>query len=179
MMKIKEITESALICALMCILSQIAVPLPFTAIVLSLGLTGIYFAGGLLPPRNAFFSILAYVFLGIAGVPVFAKFGSGIGTLTGPTGGFLAAYPLGAFIIALILKKIGKGYLKYTAAMIAGTLICHTGGILWFTIYSKTGLWASAMAVSIPFIPFDLIKILIASAICDILDRRLKKNNII
>ncbi|MDR0946869.1 MAG: biotin transporter BioY [Ruminococcus sp.] len=173
-MNVKLLTKSALICALMCVLSQIAVPLPFTAIVLSLGITGMYIAGALLPPRSALFSLLAYLLLGAAGVPVFAKFGSGIGALIGPTGGFLITYPKGAFVISLILKKTGKSFLKYSFAMFIGTIVCHSGGVLWFCIFQKAGLLASALAVSLPFIPFDIFKIMITAMLCGIFERRIR-----
>ena len=87
-MQNKELTRIALFAALTALLSQIIIPLP-GAVPISLGTLGVMLCGGLLPPRQAFWSMAAFLLLGGVGLPVFASFGGGLGVLFGPTGGFL------------------------------------------------------------------------------------------
>jgi biotin transport system substrate-specific component len=169
MKKIKttELTFAALMTALMAILSQIAVPLPFAAIVFNLGFVGIFLAGALQKPRGAFLSIFAYVMLGAVGVPVFANFKSGIGTILGPTGGFIIAYPVAAFIIALICEKMkSRKFIVLFVSMLAGAVLCYAAGTLWYMIYAKTTVAAAFAAVAAPFLLPDAVKAFASSALC-------------
>jgi biotin transport system substrate-specific component len=167
--KTTELTTAALLTALMCILSQIAVPIPFAAIVFNLGYVGIFLAGALQKPRGALLSILAYVMLGVVGIPVFAGFKSGIGTVLGPTGGFIIAYPIAAFLISLLIYRANKAENKNIAviflSMLAGAALCYIIGILWYMIYAKVSLVAAFAAVCAPFIIPDVIKAVAASAV--------------
>ena len=88
-MRTRELTMTALCCALTCILAPMTVTLPITLIPFSLSLLPIFLTGALLPKKNAFLAILLYVILGLVGLPVFSGFAAGVGVLAGPTGGFI------------------------------------------------------------------------------------------
>jgi biotin transport system substrate-specific component len=168
MKKIKttELTTAALLTALMCILSQIAVPVPFAAIVLSLGTVGINLAGALQKPRSAFLSILAYVMLGIVGIPVFAGMKSGIGTVLGPTGGFIIAYPIAALLISFFAERAkSRSFVVLTGAMLGSMVLLYIIGTLWYMIYAKTTVAAAFAAVGAPFIIPDAIKAVASAAL--------------
>jgi biotin transport system substrate-specific component len=170
--KTTELTFGAFMTALMCILSQIAVPVPFAAIVFNLGFVGIFLAGAMQKPRSAFLSIFAYVMLGAVGVPVFANFKSGIGAILGPTGGFIIAYPIAAFIISLVCGNGGnnsienKKFARLFIAMLSGGLVCYIIGTLWYMIYAKTSFAAAFAAVAAPFMLPDAIKAFASAALC-------------
>lgn len=55
-------------------------------------------------------SVLIYVLLGAVGVPVFAGFSSGIGTLFGVTGGYIMGFIFTALIYWLITAIFGKSF---------------------------------------------------------------------
>jgi biotin transport system substrate-specific component len=75
-------------------------------------------AGGLLGRRNAFLSMLVYIGIGAAGLPVFSGSSAGLTRLLGPTGGYLLSFPIAAYLIASLLSlrpratKEGGGRLK-------------------------------------------------------------------
>jgi biotin transport system substrate-specific component len=164
--KTTELTVAALLTALMCILSQIAVPVPFAAIVLSLGTVGINLAGALQKPRAAFLSIFAYVMLGIVGLPVFAGMRSGIGTVLGPTGGFIIAYPIAALLISFIADRAkSRSFALLIGGMLAGMVLLYIIGTLWYMIYAKTTVFAAFAAVGAPFIIPDFIKVVASAAV--------------
>ena len=57
-MKTKELTVTALCCALTAVLAPLTVTLPFTLIPFSLSLLPIFLTGALLPKRHAFLAVL-------------------------------------------------------------------------------------------------------------------------
>src|SRR5207249_10368368 len=83
--------------ALVAAAAQIAVPLPGTPVPVTLQPLAVLVVGGLLGAPLGAASLLLYLALGAAGLPVFTPFGvPGLGRLLGPTGGYLLAYPLAA-----------------------------------------------------------------------------------
>ena len=87
--------------AIVTICSWITVPLPFTQVPINLAVLGVLLAGSCLGGKYGSLSILIYILLGAVGIPVFAGFGAGLGTLAGPTGGYIVGYILCAAIAGL------------------------------------------------------------------------------
>ena len=81
--------------------SQVAIPLPFTPVPITLQPLVVVLAGLMLGPVAGAASMLLYLAAGAAGLPVFAPIGApGIARFLGPTGGYLIAYPAAAFVAA-------------------------------------------------------------------------------
>lgn len=148
----------ALFTAITCICALITVPLGFTPVPVNLGVIGMFLCGGLLGKKYGTISMCVYVFMGAVGVPVFAGFKAGIGVLAGPTGGYIVAYIIGAFIIGLLIEKLGC-----FLSLIIGLIICYVTGTLWFVL--STGCTAATAITScvLPFAALDAIKIFVAS----------------
>uniref|UniRef100_A0A7C1CE94 Biotin transporter BioY n=1 Tax=Thermofilum adornatum TaxID=1365176 RepID=A0A7C1CE94_9CREN len=76
--------------------------------------TGVIISGLLLPPRWALASQLLYLLMMALGAPVAAGFRGGVSVLFGPTGGYLAGFPIAAFLMSLLrewyLKSAGKHF---------------------------------------------------------------------
>lgn len=120
-------------------------------------------------------SVAIFLVLGIIGIPVFSEMKGGIAHLLGVSGGFLWGYLIGAIIAGFLLgspklseKKITFfQILKIFLAYFLGLLVEYIFGIWWF-IQSKGGLSESLsmqqvlMWTLIPFIPGDIIKMIIA-----------------
>ncbi|PYO77492.1 MAG: hypothetical protein DMD67_06475 [Gemmatimonadetes bacterium] len=89
--------------ALVAIAAQIAIPLPGTPVPMTLQPLAVLLVGGLLGPGLGASAMLFYLALGAAGLPVFTPFGlPGVARLLGPTGGYLLAYPVAAFVVGRI-----------------------------------------------------------------------------
>ena len=79
--------------------SQIAIPLPGTPVPVTLQPMLVILAGMLLGPIAGATSMLLYLAAGATGLPVFTPMGApGIARFFGPTGGYLIAYPVAAFV---------------------------------------------------------------------------------
>ncbi|WP_455715863.1 biotin transporter BioY [Anaerosporobacter sp.] len=169
-MKTKVLTTSALFVALTAICSQIQIPLPMVPI--NLALFAVYLTGTLLGPQYGSLSILAYIILGGIGIPIFAGFRSGFGTITGPTGGYIVGYIFTAFIVGLITKEFGYTWLKLVIAMVLGLAVCYILGTIWFMYVTSNSLASAMTYCVIPFLPGDVVKIILAT----LLTIRLKKS---
>jgi len=159
--RIKRVCACAVCAALICLLSPLAIPgeIPFT-----LSLFVILLTGGVLKPLDAVAATLCYIALGAAGLPVFSGFRGGVGVLLGPTGGFIFAYPLMALCVSLVARKINKnGFLKLLGGGLAAVVICHAGGVAWYCFTTGSPLGAALAVVSLRFIPFDVLKALLAA----------------
>src|SRR6185436_4701400 len=81
--------------ALVTLAAQIAIPLPGTPVPMTLQPLAVLLVGALLGPSLGAGSMILYLVLGAAGLPVFTPYGlPGLARLVGPTGGYLLAYPV-------------------------------------------------------------------------------------
>lgn len=148
-----------LFAAFTAICSYINIPLGFTPIPMNLATLAVFMAGGLLGKKYGAVSILVYVLMGAAGLPVFAGFQAGIGVLAGPTGGFLVGYIAASFIVGFITENRSNRLVISMAAMTAGLIVCYALGTLWFMFVTGSSFIPAIAACVIPFIPGDIIKI--------------------
>ena len=102
---ITSITKIALCVAVLCASSYLGIPLPFTPIVLTFHTVIINLIGLMLKPKEAAYTILTYILMGLIGLPVFAGGTSGPGKLFGPTGGFYFGFLVAAVVISLLKGK--------------------------------------------------------------------------
>lgn len=159
-LSIRSLLLCALFAALMAVCSQLSIPLPMVPI--NLALLAALLGGALLGPKLGAAAMGVYVLVGLMGVPVFASFGAGPGTLFGKTGGYIIGYILAAFLTGLLAGK-GKGYWRTCLAMVVGTLACYLFGTAWFMQVTGMELWLSLTYCVLPFLPGDGLKILAAA----------------
>jgi biotin transport system substrate-specific component len=144
--------------------SQIAIPIPGTAVPMTLSPLAAILAGLWLGPRAGAASMVLYLAAGAAGLPVFAPMGApGMLRLIGPTGGYLLAFPIAAFAAGAVARRY-PSFLGRVAAAALGFALIHIGGIAQLTIL--TGSVVSAViAGSLPFLAMDLVKVLLAGVL--------------
>ncbi|MBC8135454.1 MAG: biotin transporter BioY, partial [Fibrella sp.] len=85
--------------ALITLCAQVAIPLPWTPVPITGQTFGVLLSGVLLGSRRGYLACLAYLVEGAAGLPVFAGGMSGFLPFIGLTGGYLAAFPVAAFMV--------------------------------------------------------------------------------
>ena len=175
-MKTRSLALSAIFAAITVVFAQISIPLPFTPIPLSLSVAGSYLAGSILPARYAVYSQLIYILLGIIGLPVFGGFSGGIGHIAGPTGGYIAAYPLMALLVSLVSSRFQKKTpVAFGLGMLAALAVCYLFGSVWYSVVGNITLAQAFLGAVIPFIPMDLVKIVLLSVFAAALHKALKK----
>jgi biotin transport system substrate-specific component len=154
--------------------AQFSVHLPFTPVPLTLQPMVVMVGAAALGSRLGAASQVLYLLLGIAGVPVFAAspiLPQGAGRLLGPTGGYLMAYPIAAFVTGWLAERgFDRRYFSSVLAMFAGLCVLFLGGVVWLawsgsTAVGPLGLGPALATGLYPFVVADLVKVCIAGAI--------------
>ncbi len=139
-------------------------------------------AGSLLGGRLAAFSMVVYLLLGLVGLPVFAKppYG-GLTYVFQPSFGFTLGYIGGAYVIGKILAVWKQpSLLQYYIASLAGLVVLYAMGLpyLYIVLNFYLGKGISVIGVLkagfLPFIVFDLGKVLIAGFIARAVARQVR-----
>jgi biotin transport system substrate-specific component len=147
--------------ALVALAAQIAIPLPGTPVPMTLQPLAVLLVGGMLGPGLGAASLLVYLALGAAGLPVFTPYGlPGVVRLFGPTGGYLLAYPIAAYAVGRLVGD-GRRWTRITLAVLAGLALIHLGGLAQLLIITHS-LSAAARLGTLPFLAGDLAKLVIA-----------------
>ena len=146
--------------------AQVAVPLPGTPVPFTLQPLAVLLVGGLLGARLGALSMILYLAMGAAGLPVFTPTVPiyGIARLLGPTGGYLLAYPIAAWAVgALVSPGRGPGarapwVVQVALGVLVGIVLIHLGGLAQLAIITGTIAGAAQLATW-PFLLGDLLKI--------------------
>ncbi|QOX65962.1 biotin transporter BioY [Anoxybacterium hadale] len=178
MMKTKSISTLTLISlmtAVICILGPLSLPIPISPVPISLTNLAIYFAVVILGWKNGTISYLVYLFIGFAGMPVFSNFTAGPAKLLGPTGGYLIGFIFMALIAGFFVEKFPDRIYMYMVGMALGTYVTYILGTGWLAWQANLDLKAALFAGVIPYIPGDIIKMIIAAIFGTTIRKRIKK----
>ena len=103
--------------------AQIAIPIK--PVPITVQTMAVILSGAFLGAKKGAYSQLISLFLGVIGLPVFAQIPDGalgFTRLFGPTGGYLLAFPIAAFVVGYIVEK-HKSYIVVTLAMFLAEII--------------------------------------------------------
>lgn len=139
--------------------ARLALPIPGTPVPFTFQPLVVMLAGALLGARLGAASQITYLAAGAVGLPVFAA-GGGAAYLLGPTGGYLMAYPLAAFLVGALATR---GTLGLIGGLLAGLGAIYGGGVAWLSVL---GGFDAAVALGLrPFILADLVKAMLIALI--------------
>ncbi|MBR4295394.1 MAG: biotin transporter BioY [Clostridia bacterium] len=161
----------ALFAAIICVFSPFTVPIGAVPITLSLFV--IFLSAVVLDFPDSAIAVAVYIMLGVFGLPVFSGGRGGFSVIIGPTGGFIVAYIGAVIIVGLLVRltsvKILKfrwiGYASAFVFCLFGLVLCYLLGTVWYCVYSKAGFGEALKICILPFLPFDMIKCILASYI--------------
>lgn len=145
--------------------ARVSVPLPFTPVPGTLQTLAVLLAGGLLGARAGAASQAAYLLLGVAGLPVFALPGAGPAYLLGPTGGYLAGMVAAAWVTGWLMARLRRlGVPGAAIAFLAGGATIQACGVAWLSVFlgDPAAAWRAG---ALPFLLFDLAKVVVATGI--------------
>jgi len=147
--------------------AQFTWPAPLTAVPFVLTPLAVVLTGAALGSRLGSLAQVLYVALGAAGVAVFAPSATlppGMLRLTGPTGGYLLAYPLAAYVVGWLAERgWGRHYVTSFGAMLAGLAVIYLGGVSWLTLAYTHSLQAALTLGLAQFVVLDVAKAVVAA----------------
>lgn len=157
----RRVVAVATAAALTAVAARVAVPLPGIPVPFTLQPVAVLLAGALLGARGGLRSQSVYLAAGMAGLPVFAA-GGGFAYLLGPTGGYLLAFPVAAWLTGTFADR-SRGAAGIALGSIVGLAAIHLGGLAWLAAISGR---EAAIAVGLaPFFVGDLLKVALVTMI--------------
>ncbi len=162
--------------------AQVSVPLPGTPVPMTLQPMAVLLVGGLLGARFGALSMILYLAMGAAGLPVFTPTVPlfGIARLLGPTGGYLLAYPIAAYATGWFSdparkrgvqepqvsglsdparkRGVQEPWGRVALGVLVGLVLIHLGGLAQLAIITGSIAGAAQLATW-PFLLGDLVKI--------------------
>ncbi len=169
---ITKLLESALFVALIAIGGLISFPIPISEVPFSLQTLFVLLASLVLGPIFGTITCIVYLLLGVIGLPIFASMKAGPFVLIGPTGGYLIGFVVQAPIVGILSRKIHP-----IIALASGLLTIYLIGVIQLSAISKISLTAGIIAGILPFLPFDILKLIIDYAVYAKLPKELKEDS--
>lgn len=174
--KTAEMTKMALMVAMNCVSAYIIIPLPFSLSPLALQTLIVNLTGYVLNAKQAFMTMLVYLLVGLAGVPVFTGGSAGPGKLFGPTGGYIIGFLFTAVFLAYFRGE-KYSFKRYALlACVIGIPLIYVFGVVQLKLITGMGWDKAIMTGALPFIPLDIVKCLAAAVIAGPINRIFANN---
>ena len=139
------------------------VQVPFWPVPMTLQTLVVLLIGATYGARLAGMTLGSYLVIGAIGVPVFAS-GAGIAYMFGPTGGYLAGFFVAAVLLGYLADR-GMGRSLFSALLVfaIGEVVIFAFGTAWLA--TLIGVDRAIAGGLVPFIPAEILKVALASAI--------------
>ncbi|MCX6365264.1 MAG: biotin transporter BioY [Armatimonadetes bacterium] len=145
--------------------AQVSIPLPFTPVPLTGQTFAVLLTGMALGSRRGALAVALYVLEGGLGLPFFAGGAAGLAKLIGPTGGYLFAFPLAAFLAGTLAERgWDRKPLTTALGMLLASLTIFLFGALWLAQFVG-GIVPAVVQGVLPFLPGDVLKSLLAAGL--------------
>ena len=165
---VQRLTKNAILLALMCVIGMFSLPLGDN-IKVSLQLLIVFIIG--LTASSFIDSVIVtglYLLLGLF-LPIYAGFNAGIS----PTFGFVISFPIICVPLYFLNKlKIKNQFIRMSIACLVGLIICYTIGTLFLKFYLNISIEKALLIAVVPYIPFDIAKIIIAELVVSLLPKK-------
>ena len=165
---VQRLTKNAILLALMCVIGMFSLPLGDN-IKVSLQLLIVSIIG--LTASSFIDSVIVtglYLLLGLF-LPIYAGFNAGIS----PTFGFVISFPIICVPLYFLNKlKIKNQFIRMSIACLVGLIICYTIGTLFLKLYLNISIEKALLIAVVPYIPFDIAKIVIAELVVSLLPKK-------
>lgn len=163
----RDIVYIALFAAIMAALAIIPPIMLGTGVPISAQSMGVMLAGAVLGARRGALSIVLFLLLVAAGLPLLVGGRGGIGVFTGVTAGFLFSWPIAAFVIGLLIERAWQRLsvpLAFGIIFVTSVVIMYGIGNAWLS-YAAPMTYLKATLAAGPFLPGDLLKALLTAVI--------------
>ncbi|HEX6098192.1 MAG TPA: biotin transporter BioY [Thermoanaerobaculia bacterium] len=149
---------------LIAIAAQVAIPVPFTPVPLTLQPLAVIFVGVALGSTRGAAAAALYLLEGFSGLPVFAQGHGGPAMLFAPTAGYLFSYPFAAYVAGFISERgWGGSVVRAISGMLLALGVIYLGGWSWLAVLTDP---RSAFVAGVaPFVLADIVKVAIGAAL--------------
>jgi biotin transport system substrate-specific component len=152
--------------ALVGLLAQLVIPLPFTPVPITGQTFGVLLGGMALGWRRGLAGMVLYVAVGLVGVPWFAEGKGGFSVLSAPSFGYLVGFVIAAGVLGRLAETgASRNPLLTLASMVAGNVVIYFFGVTWLMNAIHVDLGTAIALGLTPFLLGDAIKALLAAGL--------------
>ena len=169
---VKRLTRNAIYLALLCIIGMFSLPLGDN-IKVSLQLLMVFIIGLTVESFIDSLTITSlYLLLGLF-MPIYAGFSAGVT----PTFGFVISFVVITIPLYFLNKlKIKNQFIRMGIACLVSLLICYVIGTIFLSFYLKLSIEKALLLTVVPYLPFDIAKIVIAVLVVSLLPKKYSSN---
>ncbi len=145
--------------------AQLRFHIPGTPVPVTGQTFAVLLSGAVLGSRAGAGSQAIYWLMGAVGLPVFAQQSGGWEAATGATFGYLFGFVVAAWVVgALAEQGRDRTVAQAIPAFLVGNLVIYAFGVPWlmYSVSSIDTIGAALTAGFMPFIAFDIIKVVLA-----------------
>lgn len=128
---------------------------------------GVMLAGSIIGARRGGLSLVLFLALVAAGLPLLAGGRGGLSVFTGPSVGFLLAWPVAALVIGWLAQRGGPSYKLHwgiVANVLGGIVVVYAAGIVGLSLVLDLSLASAALATWV-YLPGDAVKVVVAALV--------------
>ncbi len=146
--------------------AQISIKLPFTPVPITGQTFAVVLVGASLGAIRGTASLMLYLWLGVAGAPIYAHHAHGWSVITGATGGYIVGFVLASAVTGYLAERRWDRQISSAiAAMLTGNVIIYLVGLPWLAVVLNTNLEKTLEYGLYPFVPGDVFKLYLAAAL--------------
>lgn len=146
--------------------AQVSVPLPFTPVPITGQTFAVVLVGAGLGAVRGTASLLLYLWLGVAGAPIYAAHSHGWSVVTSASGGYIVGFVLAAGLTGLLAERRWDRRLSSSiGAMLTGNVVIYLVGLPWLAVVLGTNLRQTLEDGLYPFVAGDVFKLYLAAAL--------------
>ena len=166
--QILRLSRNAVMLALLCVIGMFSLPLGDNIkvslqllMVFIIGLTSVSFIDAIIVTG-------LYLVIGLL-IPVYAGFTASVT----PTFGFVISFVVLVIPLYFLNKlPIKSQFVRMAIACVVGLLVCYAIGTTFLALYLKLNIQKALLIAVVPYIPFDIAKIIIAILVVSLLPKR-------
>jgi biotin transport system substrate-specific component len=144
--------------------AQLAFTVPWTPVPYTLQTGAVLLVGTSLGAVRGSLSMVLYVLLGVAGLPVYSQASGGVAHLLGATGGYLVAFILAAALVGRLAQDgWDRTPMRAAALMVVGTLVIYAFGVPALAGAYPMELGTALQLGALVFLPWDVAKVAAAA----------------
>lgn len=155
----REMVLAGMFAAVLAAISQLSIPTP-AGVPVTIQVFGVALVGAVLGWKLGLCSVLVYILIGAAGLPVFANFGGGIRSLIGLTGGYIWAWPVMAVLCGIhpgLKNRISDLAVRILLSLIGLAAVELIGGLQWAALSGDMTTGAVFAYSMVAFVPKDIV----------------------
>jgi biotin transport system substrate-specific component len=148
------------------LLAQVAIPVPGSPVPITGQTLAVVLTAASLGPIRGLAVNLAYLLVGLVGVPVFADASGGVHVVVGATGGYIVGFIPAAYLIGLAARRgMDRTPWKALPLFAAGQAIIFAVGVPWLAVVAHLSASQALSAGFYPFILGGVVKAAVAAAV--------------